>query len=266
MAGFSANLSILWTELGVYDRFGAASEAGFRFVEIGVIERLDHERISSRIIEHGQTLVLFNPATGDASRGELGLVAVPGRETDFARIINEALALAQRLGTTKLNALLGVVGGVSKEAARETALHNLSMAARLASQAAVTLLVEPVNIVDAPGYFAGTTSEAADLITAVDVPNVRMLFDVYHSARMGEDPIDSLRRYLPLIDHIHIADFPGRHEPGTGRQKLSEFVSECERLGYQGLLGLEYQPSRDTASSLSWLNAFPNWRTVGAAD
>jgi hydroxypyruvate isomerase len=264
MAQFSANLSILWTELDVYDRFRAASEAGFRFVEIGVIDGLDHDRIRHEIDEYGQTLVLFNPSTGDPSRRELGLVALPGREEEFGRIMEGAIHRARRLGARRLNALLGAVHGVSKESARDTAIRNLSMAARLADPAGVTVLVEPVNTVDLPGYFAPTTREAADLITEVNVPNVRMLFDVYHSAQMNEDPIDSLCRYFSLIDHIHIADFPGRHEPGTGWQKLSEFVSECVRLGYQGFIGLEYQPSRDTVSSLSWLDAYPGWRTVGA--
>lgn len=256
MPQFSANLSILWTELDVYDRFEAAAHAGFQLVEIGVIEDLDHQRLRRSILESGQTLVLFNPGTGDAARGELGLVAVPGRDQDFAQAINRALDQASLLGTKKLNALLGVVPEADRGVAQSTAIRNLSAAARLSEQNEVTLLVESVNSVDVPGYFAPTTRDAAELVEAVGHPSVRMLFDVYHSAQMGENPLESLRTYIGLIAHIHIADFPGRNEPGTGRQNIVQFISECERLGYQGFIGLEYKPSRDTDSSLGWLKSF----------
>ena len=81
-------------------------------------------------------------------------------------------------------------------------------------------------------------------------PNVRLQLDQYHAAMAGQDALDCLRRYFPLIAHVQIADVPGRHEPGTGTQPIAAFLRELDRLGYDGFVGLEYRPLVDTASSL----------------
>jgi hydroxypyruvate isomerase len=258
MARFSANLSIMWPDLDVYDRFEAAANAGFRFVEIGVIDKLDHERIRDLLSDLSQTLVLFNPFPGDWHRHELGFVGVPGREDDFDRALTAALSLAGKLETRMLNTLVGVVKENRRHIAEETAIRNLSKAASAAAEVSVTLLIEAVNTVDVPDYLAATTADAARLVTAVDRPNVRMLFDVYHSAIAGENVEDSLKTYLPLIGHIHIADYPGRHEPGTGSLPIAEFIASLDRAGYDGFIGLEYSPAADTATGLGWLESFPS--------
>lgn len=256
MARFSANLSIMWPDLDVYDRFEAAANAGFRFVEIGVINMLDHERICEQLANLSLTLVLFNPFPGDWHEHELGFVGVPGREDDFNRALSAALSLAGKLETRMLNTLVGVVSENRRDQAYETAIRNLSKAASAAAEMGVTLLVEAVNTVDVPDYLAATTAEAARLVTAVDRPNVRMLFDVYHSAVAGENVEDSLHTYLPLIGHIHIADHPGRHEPGTGNLPIAEFIAGLGRAGYDGFIGLEYSPAGETAAGLGWMASF----------
>jgi len=259
VARFSANLSIMWPNLDVYDRFEAAAGAGFRFVEIGVIDKLDHERIRQQLSDLSQTLVLFNPFPGDWHQRELGFVGVPGREDDFNRALIAALSLARRLETRMLNTLVGVVKDDRRDKAEQTAIRNLSKAASAAAEVGVTLLVEAVNTVDVPGYLAATTADAARLVAAVDRPNVRVLFDVYHSAIAGENIEDSLHTYLPLIGHIHIADYPGRHEPGTGNLPIAEFIGALDRAGYDGFIGLEYSPAADTAAGLGWLASFPSF-------
>ena len=143
--------------------------------------------------------------------------------------------------------------GVSREAARDTALANLNRVEPLVREAGITLLVEAINNVDMPGYWANTVDAAADLVQTVDRPNVRLQLDQYHAAMAGEDAIDCLRRYFPLIAHVQIADVPGRHEPGTGTQPIEAFLSELDRLAYSGFVGLEYRPLVDTASSLDWM-------------
>jgi hydroxypyruvate isomerase len=258
VARFSANLSIMWPDLDVYDRFEAAANAGFRFVEIGVIDKLDHERIRKQLADLNQALVLFNPFAGDLRKHELGFVGVPGREDDFNRAVTAALSLAGKLQTKMLNTLVGVVGEDRRDQADETAIRNLSRAASAAAEVGVTLLVEAVNTIDVPDYLAATTADAARLVSAVDRPNVRMLFDVYHSAVAGENVENSLHTYLPLIGHIHIADHPGRHEPGTGNLPIAEFIAGLDHAGYNGFIGLEYSPAADTAAGLGWLTSFPS--------
>ena len=115
------------------------------------------------------------------------------------------------------------------------------------------LLVENINTIDMPGYFVSTAERAAEIVNAVDRPNVRLQLDQYHVGMMGGDARDMLRRYGDLVEHTQIADVPGRHEPGTGQQPIHEFLAELDARGYAGSVGLEYRPSAATDAALAWL-------------
>lgn len=245
---------MLWPELDVYDRFGAAAAAGFSRVEILFVHALDRDRVAGLLKEHGLELVLFDPAPGNWDAGERGLLSLPGREAEFLSSVREALDAARVFGTRRLNALAGVPpAGVSAAAAEQTAIANLLEAAPLAAQAGVVLLVENINTTDMPGYFADTAERAAALVQAVDRPNVRLQLDQYHVGMMGGDPLSAFRTYRELIEHVQIADVPGRHEPGTGQQPIPQFLADLDALGYSGAVGLEYRPSAATDAALAWL-------------
>lgn len=254
MPRFAANLNFLWPELAPEDRFAAAAGAGFRRVETLFVHALDPARIERELRRHSLELVLFDPAPGDWERGERGLLALPGREGEFLESVRAALAAAARFGTRRLNCLAGAPpAGVSRAQARATAVANLRAAAPLARAAGVRLLVENINTADMPGYFAATPDDAADLVDAAACPEVRLQLDQYHCARMGRDALADLRRYLPLVEHVQIADAPGRNQPGTGTQPLEAFLRELDQLGYAGSVGLEYKPRGDMDSALAWL-------------
>jgi hydroxypyruvate isomerase len=251
---FAANLSMLWPELDVYARFGAAADAGFSRVEILFVHALDHDRVARLLKEYALELVLFDPAPGNWDAGERGLLSLPGREDEFQRSIVDACEAAQLFGTRRLNAIAGVVpAGVGRADAEQTAITNLRQAAPLAAQAGVMLLVENINTTDMPGYFADTAERAAALVHAVDRPNVRLQLDQYHVGMMGGDPCVALRTYRDIVEHVQIADVPGRHEPGTGHQPIPAFLAELDNLNYTGAVGLEYRPSASTDSALAWL-------------
>jgi hydroxypyruvate isomerase len=254
MPHFAANLSMLWPELDVYERFRAAAEAGFRRVEILFVHALDRERVARLLKDHALELVLFDPSPGNWDAGERGLLSLPGREADFAQSIADALEAAKLFGTQRLNAIAGVLPpGVTREAAEPTAIDNLRRAAPLAEAAGVLLLVENINTVDMPGYFADTAERAAALVQAVDRPSVRFQLDQYHVGMMGGNPLDAFKRYGKLVEHVQIADVPGRHEPGTGQQPIREFLAALDTAGYAGAVGLEYRPSAGTDAALAWL-------------
>lgn len=254
MPRFAANLSMLWPELDVYERFRAAADAGFRRVEILFVHVLDRERIARLVKELGLELVLFDPAPGDWEAGERGTGCIPGRQDDFAVAVRDALQTAQRFGTHRLNALVGIKPpGVSDLEAQTTLVDNLRELAGPAQEADVMLLVENINTTDIPGYFVSTVERAAEIVNAVDRPNVRLQLDQYHVGMMGGDARDMLRRYGDLVEHVQIADVPGRHEPGTGQQPIQEFLAELDARGYAGSVGLEYRPSAATDAALAWL-------------
>jgi hydroxypyruvate isomerase len=251
---FAANLSMLWQEIDPYDRFRAAADAGFSRVEMLFPHQLDPVRLQGLLRDLGLEMVLFDPAPGNWAGGERGLLSVPGREDEFLATLRDAIALAGRLGTRQLNALAGILPpGASREEGERTAVANLRAAAPLIENAGLTLLVEAINSIDMPGYFADTIERAANLVTAADSPSVRLQLDQYHVAMMGDDPIAALHRYDGLVRHVQIADLPGRHEPGTGSHPIREFLDELGAIGYDGVVGLEYRPLGSTADSLSWL-------------
>jgi hydroxypyruvate isomerase len=251
---FTANLTMLWQELPVLERFGAAADAGFRRVEILFVHDLDAAAVERNLRELDLDLVLFDPRPGDWSSGERGLLSVPGREEEFLETVREAIRAATRFGTRRINALAGIPpAGVAHEQAKRTAMANLRAASRLVEKAGITLLVEAINTIDIPGYFASTADIAAELVTAADSPNVRLQLDQYHVGMMGHDARAVLRRYFPLVAHVQIADVPGRHQPGTGQQPIVGFLSDLDELGYGGSVGLEYRPLGTSDDSLSWL-------------
>ncbi|HEY8673321.1 MAG TPA: TIM barrel protein [Candidatus Dormibacteraeota bacterium] len=257
MPRFAANLSMLWQELGPYERFAAASAAGFSQVEMIFPHELDADRLEGTLDRFDLQMVDFDPAPGNWAAGERGLLTLPGREMEFLHAVREAIRLAGQIGTTRLNCLVGVPpAGVGNDQARATAIANLTMAAPLAKDAGITLLVEAINNVDIPGYWAGTVAAAVALVEAVHHPNVRLQLDQYHAAMAGEDAIECLHAHLPLIAHVQIADVPGRHEPGTGSQPIEAFLDDLDRVGYEGFVGLEYRPLTDTRSSLRWMKTY----------
>jgi hydroxypyruvate isomerase len=259
MPTFAANLTMLWTELDPYQRFAAAAGHGFRHVEMLFPHELDAARLEGTLREHQLDLVLFDPAPGNWGVGERGLLCLPGREDEFMRSVDEAIALAGRLGTRRLNALAGIVpDGTSRSTAREVAIANLRRAAPFIERAGLTLLVEPINAIDMPGYLAATVEAAVDLVNAAESPAVRLQLDQYHVAMAGSDAIDALRRYAPLVAHVQVADVPGRHQPGTGEQPIEAFLDELDRIGYEGYVGLEYRPLGSTEESLAWLERIPS--------
>lgn len=256
MPSYAANLSMLWPELAdPYARFRAAAEAGFTRVERLFVHDLDPDRVEDLLGELGLRLVLFDPYPGDWAGGERGLLAVPGREGELRESVLSAIETARRLGTRMLNVLSGIVRPDGRAEARETAVENLRAVAPAARAAGITLLVEPINHHDMPGFAVPSVPAAVEVIRAVADPVVRLQFDAYHAARAGGDLLALLAEHFDLVAHVQIADVPGRHQPGTGSLDLGGFLSRLDELGYRGVAGLEFVPQGTTEQALEWLPA-----------
>ena len=168
--------------------------------------------------------------------------------------MRDAVAAGRRFGTKLLNVLAGIPpAAVSRADAERTAVANLRAAVPLAEQAGVTLLVEAINSIDMPGYFADTVDRAAALVEGARSPSVRLQLDQYHVGMAGADARAALRRYAPLVAHVQIADVPGRNQPGTGTQPIGEFLRDLDESGYRGSVGLEYRPRGTMEDALAWL-------------
>jgi hydroxypyruvate isomerase len=250
---FAANVSWLWPDLNDYERFRAAARAGFRRVEMQYPQKLNLDRVEDVLGETGLELVLFNQLAPD---GILSVAEIPGKGTPFLDSIGDTVELARRLGTKRIHIAYGAVSGPAEAAAVESqVISNLKRAAPVARLADVQLVLEPVNQIDRPGIYPDTLRAALAIVRAVDDRGLGLQVDTYHAAMNGEDLLPLIADNTSLIGHVQIADFPGRHEPGTGGLPLEALLSELDRAGYDGAVGLEYRPTGDTDDGLRWLSS-----------
>lgn len=255
MPKFSCNISTLFGELGFLDRFAAASDAGFRAVELH--EPYGHEiaRLGELLGRHGLELVLFNLPMGRDS--EAGIACLPDRAGEFADGLGRAIEYAKALGCLQVNCLAGIVpAGASRGTLVDTLLRNLEFAAAELARVGLRLLVEPLNARDVPGFLLTRSSEVVALLDTIGAPNLFLQYDVYHAQIMEGDLAASVARLLPKIGHVQFSDNPGRHEPGTGEINFQFLFERFDALGYGGWVGAEYRPSRSTLESLAWFAPF----------
>ena len=250
---FSANLGFLWQELSLPDAIRAAADAGFDAVEVHWPYETPSEQLVDVLEQTRLPLLGLNTIRGDVERGENGLCALPGREADAIASIDSALAYANAAGAEKIHVMAGFAEGI---AAHETFVANLTHACDMAAATGKTILIEPLNHHDAPGYFLQTSQQARAIIEAVARDNLKLMFDCYHLQIMEGDISRRLRDLMPLIGHIQIASVPDRAEPDHGELSYGHVFGVLEELGYSAPIGAEYKPRTDTEAGLGWMKAF----------
>lgn len=251
---WSAHLSMLFCELPYAERPGAAARAGFRLVETWWPPDGLAGQWADEVAGHGLSVSLINAYGGDIEAGERGFLNVPERRAEALEACREAVAFARRCGAPRIHVLVGrEFPGPSREEQLAEAAVALAQCAAVADDARVTIVVEPINELDVPGYLVPTPAAAAELIEAVGSSRVRLLYDAYHAARAGLDPCRDVVPYVPVIDHVQYADCPGRGAPGTGTTDLRAFAAALESAGYTGAIGLELDPGGPTEAALGCL-------------
>ncbi|WP_340159134.1 2-oxo-tetronate isomerase [uncultured Hoeflea sp.] len=255
MPFFAANLSLMFTEHAFLDRFQAAADAGFDAVEFLFPYEFEADAIAERLAEAELEQVLFNLPPGDWAGGDRGLAALPERKEELQQSVTTALAYAQALGTRRLHMMAGIADPadpVHQRAYRDA----LAFVADATGEKDITLLIEPLNPRDMPGYFLNSFDLAAAAITDLGRPNVKLQFDVYHRQILHGDVLRALEQMMPIIGHVQIASVPGRNEPGTGELDDFRVLEALDELGYRGFVGCEYRPKEATLDGLDWLDRF----------
>lgn len=252
---FSINVSILFKEVPLLERFGRASDAGFSVVEFWWPSGEDLGDVERAVKNADLEVALFNFDAGDMAAGDRGLVSDPERERQFKENVPVALELAQAIGCRRMNVLLGhEILGMDRDEQLALARENVRFAAEKAEAAGVTVVVEAVNTFENGPYLLYTTEQAVEFVENVGRENVEIQHDLYHMQRMEGNLVANLREHIDHIGHVQIADSPGRGEPGTGEIQYPYVLGELERLGYEGYVGLEYNPTTETTEgSLQWL-------------
>ena len=254
MPRFAANLTMLYQEVDFLQRFGAAARDGFQGVEYLFPYAYAPAHLAALLREHGLSQVLFNAPPGDWAAGERGLACMPGREKEFRAGIVQALDYAQQLDCPRIHVMAGIVPAQAADA-HATYVANLREAAALAAPLGITLMIEPINGRDMPGYFLQRQEQAHALLAEIGAANVQVQMDLYHCQISEGDLATKLRRYLPggRVGHIQIAGVPGRHEPDVGEIHYPYLLALLGELGYAGWVGCEYLPARGTRQGLGWL-------------
>lgn len=253
MPNFAANLSMMFNEVEFLDRFKAAADQGFKGVEFLFPYDFEAAELKARLEDNGLTQALFNLPPGDWAAGERGFAAIPGRQADFEAALEKALSYAETIGNELLHCMSGMVpDGVDRDACTDTLIANLKKAAPIAASAGKTLIIEPINTRDMPGYFLNYQGQAREILEAVDEPNVRLQFDFYHVQIMEGSLAVRFEEHLDLIRHVQIAGVPGRFEPNVGEINYPFLFDRMDELGYTGWVGCEYKPKGDTVDGLGW--------------
>ncbi|MBI3146512.1 MAG: hydroxypyruvate isomerase family protein [Pseudogulbenkiania sp.] len=257
MPQFAANLTMMYTEHDFLDRFAAAAKDGFHAVEYLFPYDYDAGEITARLREYGLTQALFNLPPGDWAAGERGIAALPGREDEFAESVELALGYAEATGCRRLHAMAGLEPqGADPAAMRATFIASLHLAARRCAAHGITLLIEPINNRDMPGYFLNYQQQAHDIVAEVGEPNLKVQMDWYHCQIMEGDIAMRLRRHFAGVGHVQIAGVPERHEPDTGELNYPYLYALLDELGYDGYVGCEYRPRAGTSAGLGWFQPY----------
>jgi hydroxypyruvate isomerase len=251
----AANLSFLFQELPLVERFRAARDCGFRGAEVLFPYGEDAQALADAAAAAGVEVVLINSPPGDAKAGEAGFASLPGRLAQFRDSFAEALRYAAGLRSPRIHVLSGKWTGDEPDAGRslDTLVSNLQWAADEAAATGISILLEPLNRYDMPRYALPTPELAAEVIRRVGRPNVGLQFDMYHWQIMGGDLTRRIQAFGHLIRHAQISCVPGRGEPDLGEVNLEHVLRALSGVGYAGWVGGEYRPRGATRDSLRWM-------------
>ncbi|SMQ72885.1 hydroxypyruvate isomerase [Devosia lucknowensis] len=227
-------------------RIRLARQAGLDAVEFWRWSDKDLDAIEAALRETGVSL------SGFVAEPMIPLTD-PANKDAFLEGLKRSVDVAQRLGARILIAQAGHdLAGRSRTEQRSALTACLSAASDVLAGYGVRLGVEPLNTrIDHPGYFLPSTSEALDIVDDVDRPEIGILYDLYHSLVMDEVPQDVLTGRVDRVIHVHVADHPGRQDPGTGGLDLKTPLKWLFDQGYDGRVGLEYRPAKGTTAGLA---------------
>ena len=252
---YSAHVGWLFTDRPMPERIAAATRCGFEGVEHPAPYAVPATEMAGWLKAAGARYVQLGLRSGDASKGEKGLGIFPGRRDEFRSSVAEALDYAEAVGASLVHAMAGILppGGRAREH-WDCYVENLAFAAREARPRGITVIVEPMGQTAVPDYFIATPDDAARAVAEAGEPDLGLLLDVFHTASAGLDVEQEIAKHAALLAHVHLADFPGRHEPGSATLDFERIERALQRAGYAGVLGCEYEPVGATEAGLGWLH------------
>ena len=260
----SACICTVFREVEFVQRIAKVKEAGLPAFEFWGWNGTDLDAVAAAKKAAGLDLAAICVDSTDPAMKQAwpkGILVNPELRPLFVAATRESIQVAKRLGCPTLIATVGnEQPGLSAWQMHDSIVAGLRAVAGDLEKAAVTIVLEPLNtLVDHKGYYLWSSREGFDICRAVASPNVKLLFDIYHQQIMEGNVIQNITQNIGLIGHFHSADVPGRHEFGTGEVNYANVLKAIDKAGYGGYVGLEYNPTGDSAGSLAQI-----LRIVGA--
>lgn len=244
-------IDMMFSQLDFYDKFDAVRKSGFNTVEFWKWTNKDIDKIVNIVEAKNMNVSIFNidskdeELSYDLSRGILNAC----RADEFLIALNESIPVYKKIGASAMIVLIGENAEFSKENVK----NCLEAAIPMLEENNVNLIVEPLNSFDRVGYSMPYATPVFDLLREIGNPHIKMLYDIYHQNMMGDFDINEIRKNIDLIGHFHVADAPGRHEPGTGNVDYISIIKEINGLDYNGFIGLEYRATKPDAETLGFI-------------
>lgn len=249
----AVNLSMIFTEVPLIERFALARQHGFEHVEIQFPYELSITDIQQQLTLHQLSLCLINVPAGDLMQGGNGLAGIPGKEIEFRHAVERAVEYAQALNVSAVNILAGKQPlDADLLPCLQTLSENLKIACARLTDIGVQPVIEMINGTDMPRFILQNIAQAQDILDAVNHPTLKLQYDCYHMAMMGEPVLDTLKENINLIGHIQFADCPGRHEPDSANIDYQNIFHYLAQSSYTGYVAAEYKPSQHSEQSFAW--------------
>lgn len=231
-----------------------ARQCGFDAVECHWPYRVPADRLRQALSATGLPMLAINTRPGDLDAGEFGLAAIPEKQQLARNYIDEAVDYAARIQCRNVHVMAGKTA--TAEGARSTYLENLKYACDRAAAHRITILIEPINTRDVPGYYLNTVESAVEVLKAAEYDNLKIMFDFYHIQIMQGDLICRLKSCFDHIGHLQMASVPDRAEPDGGEINYASIIEVLGQMDYSGYIGAEYSPSKTIDDLPGWLKKF----------
>ena len=247
----SANLGLLWSELPLLERVYKAKEKNFDAVEFQFPYEVDANELKKAIDKINLPIIGINTIKGNVSKGDNGLNAVPSRVQEARSAIDQAIEYAKVIGSKNIHFMCGITE--QNHNSLKTLVENLQYAVSQLNDTNIGLVIEPKNQKDFPGYFLTNVEQAKEICQLVGNNNVKIMFDFYHVQISQGNVLTRFKDNFNFIGHVQMASVPERNEPIFGELNYSNILSEIYKFGYQGFVGVEYNPLTNTDDGLSWM-------------
>ena len=255
---YSYCIDMMFAEMDFYKRFEYAKRCGANAVEFWKWSNKDIAKVKEELVKNELSLSIFNidckdeKLSYDLSRGILNA----GRKEEFVSALKESIPVYKELNANGMIVLIGEILDIPYEEQIENIVTCLGAAVPIIEKEKVTLLLEPLNDFDRKNYFLPRAKEVLEIIKKVNSPNIKLLLDLYHEQLMAGNLINTIQENLLYLGHIHVADVPGRHEPGTGEINYKEIFKRLQEIGYEEYVGFEFRSTIDSEKLITYMEDY----------